>query len=77
MLDKESLQERIEAAFREVANTAAAGSGDMRESIIVQLAGDLSNAIDTYVRAATVTIPSVSGVTTGTSVSGPGIGTLS
>lgn len=77
MLDRESLQERIETAFRSVANTAAAGSGDMRDAIIVQLANDLSNAIDTYIRAAQVNVPSVSGVTTGTSISGPGIGTLS
>lgn len=76
-LDKETLQEKIETAFRAVANTAAAGSGDQRDKIITQLANDLSDAIHDYVRSASVTVTSVSGVTTGTSVSGPGTGTLS
>lgn len=76
-LDKETLQEKIESAFRAVADTAAAGSGDQRDRIITQLANDLSNAIHSYVRNAQVNVSSVSGVTTGTSVSGPGTGTLS
>jgi hypothetical protein len=75
-LDKETLQEKIESAFRAVASTAAGGSGDQREKIITQLANDLSDAIHSYVKTATVNITSVSGVTTGASVSGPGTGTL-
>lgn len=44
---------------------------------IDDLATALSNAIDTYVKTATVNVTSVTGVTVGAGVSGPGTGTLS
>lgn len=76
-LNKETLQEKIETAFRAVADVAAAGSGDQSAEIIVQLANDLANAINDFVKSAQVNVTSVAGVTSGTAVSGAGLGTLS
>ena len=52
-------------------------SGKTQSDAIDKFKNDLADAIDTYVKTATVTITSVSGVTTGPGVSGPGTGTLS
>ncbi len=50
-----------------------------QETGIEKFATNLSNAIDTFIKTATVsttvTVTSVSGVTTGPGVSGPGAGT--
>lgn len=75
-LSKRSLQENIEAAFEAVAATAKEGSGDQSQKIIKHLARDLAKAIHEYVLSADIIVKSVSGVTSGPSVSGPGTGNL-
>jgi len=52
-------------------------AGQTQADAIEKFSGDLSNTIDTYVRTATVNVVSVTGVTVGAGVSGPGTGTLS
>ena len=52
-------------------------SGQTQADAIDKFKNDLANAIDTYVKTATVNVTSVAGVTTGAGVSGPGTGTLS
>lgn len=52
-------------------------SGKTQSDAIDKFKNDLADAIDTYVKTATVNVTSVSGVTTGAGVSGPGTGTLS
>ena len=52
-------------------------SGQTQSDAIDKFKNDLADAIDTYVKTATVNVTSVSGVTTGAGVSGPGTGTLS
>ena len=76
-LNKETLQGKIETAFRAVANNAAAGSGDQSADLIVQLSNDLADAINEFIKSAQVNVISVAGVTSGPSVSGAGLGTLS
>ena len=52
-------------------------SGKTPADAITKFKDDLADAIDTYVKTATVNVTSVSGVTTGGGTSGPGTGTLS
>ena len=52
-------------------------SGQTQADAIEKFKNDLADAIDIYVKTATVNVTSVSGVTTGVGVSGPGTGTLS
>lgn len=52
-------------------------TGQSSEEAIEKFKNDLADAIDTYVKTATVNVTSVSGVTVGAGVSGPGTGTLS
>lgn len=52
-------------------------TGQTQADAIEKFSGDLANTIDTYVKTATVNVTSVSGVTVGAGVSGPGTGTLS
>ena len=52
-------------------------SGQTQSDAIDKFKNDLADAIDTYVKTATVNVTSVAGVTTGAGVSGPGTGTLS
>lgn len=64
-LNKAGLDAAILALVSNTSNTPA------------QFATGLADAIDTYVKTATVNVASVSGVTAGGAVSGPGTGTLS
>jgi len=52
-------------------------SGQTQADAIEKFKNDLADAIDVYVKTATVNVTSVSGVTVGVGVSGPGTGTLS
>ena len=52
-------------------------SGQTQADAIEKFKNDLADAIDIYVKTATVNVTSVSGVTVGAGVSGPGTGTLS
>ena len=52
-------------------------SGQTQSDAIEKFSGDLADTIDTYVKTATVNVTSVTGVTVGAGVSGPGTGTLS
>jgi hypothetical protein len=73
-LNKTGLKTALIAAFTsQYDGTPSAG----QVQGIEDLATALSNAIDTYVKTATVNVTSVTGVTTGAGVSGPGTGTLS
>ena len=51
--------------------------GQTQSDAIDKFKNDLADAIDTYVKTATVNVTSVAGVTTGAWVSVPGTGTLS
>ena len=51
--------------------------GQTQADAIEKFSGDLADKIDIYVKTATVNVTSVSGVTVGAGVSGPGTGTLS
>ena len=75
-LDKNTLKTQIAAAFHAVADTAAAGSGDIGNDVITKLSTDLAAAIDAYVKTGTVVVASVSGVTSGPAISGPGTGKI-
>ena len=63
-LDKTTLQTTLETIFGSTHTAADA-------------AQQIANAIDTYVKNATVNVTSVTGVTAGTATSGTGTGTLS
>ena len=66
-LDKTTLQNTLTTILSDLSTGKTAAS----------CAQDLANAIDTYVKTATVNVISVSGVTSGSGVSGSGTGTLS
>jgi len=65
-LDKAALTTALTSIFEDLTNKSASTK-----------ASEIADAIDTYVKTATVDVASVSGVTPGAGVSGPGTGTLS
>jgi len=67
-LDKEGLTANLLTLYNQ------AKASEITEA---DFAAGVADAIDTYVKTATVNVTSVSGVTPGGGVSGPGSGTLS
>ncbi len=77
-LNKAGLKASIKSLIETLKTYDGSTTGQTQADAIEKFASDLSDAIDTYVKTATVsttvTVTSVSGVTTGIGVSGPGTG---
>jgi len=78
-LNKAGLETNIKAIFNKLKDYDGESSGETQADAINDMAADLADAIDIYVKTGiintTVTVTSVSGVTVGAGVSGPGAGT--
>lgn len=74
-LDKASLKSSIISLLNTLKDYDGSG-GQTQADAIDDFADGIANAMDTFVKTATVNVTSVSGVTTGGGVSGPGSGTL-
>jgi len=75
-LDKSTLQDDIKDMMTELL-AFDGGPGEDQDASIDKFSQDLGDAIDTYVKTATVNVTSVSGVQSGGDNSGTGSGTLS
>jgi hypothetical protein len=77
-LDKAGLKANIKNLIDSLKTYDGESPGQSQDDAVEKFANDLANAIDTFVKTATVstsvTVTSVSGVTTGPGVSGPGAG---
>lgn len=78
-LDKTTLKASIKSLMETLKTWDGQTAGQTQADATEKFANDLSNAIDTYIKTATVstnvTVASVSLVTPGVGVSGPGTGT--